>query len=1489
MPQSQRSSASDANRSRRQRYAINWRLFAISLGIIGVVLPATYLWYAHQLRRVSTALLARAESLKEAQDWTQATSYYQRYLLLAPEDTQALVHMLDAVAKQPPSSERHRQLTNLLFRTIGQVPERHDLRKMLAENLLQSGAFEDAEKEAKWLLKNAPEQGPAARKILALSLAARSRFDGAISATEVVDSLRSAAAEAPSDILLVETAANALREHPTSIEPGDNTAATIADQMMDQLVSSNPNDPNARLARYRYRVKYKLADADRDLKKALELDPTHVEALILSTRSLAADKPTAERNAEAEAVLRRVITLAPTDARGYILLASILEQSNKRDEALTLLERGRTAAGRGFEIGLAYANVQIGAQQFDAAERSVQDLESQSPVFLAQLSEDDRTEAQNRLQLTRARLQLAQGQSANAVATLEALLIVADAKPGHQQSPTWLDASKILAATYAQSGQWDKASERWGDVARSVPENTTVVQRAVDAYLRNHEPERAIALIDASAHVTEPNSELSVQRAQSHLMIQLSRTETERNWSEFEAALDAAKSATSDSPQLVICEATYLTAKLDNEGALSLLRNSEQKFKGQPEFWQYVAGKYQELGQPQDLQRALAMYREVAPTGVDHVVLEATLLSRGGKLQQADELLANVPLPISTEDQKQIERVRIEVLAASNDSSGAMRHANKLIEIDPRDQKSLAIAIDTALATGEFKIAETWESTLGALTNNGFDVRYLRARRQLLLLEQLTPAARESLQTAILQLRHERPNWYPVVSLSAEFAEKQSDMRQALSDYQLSVKLGDRRPATLERTITLLHQNGNFDDAQEYLAYLAANPDPFNNRLAVSLAEKQNRTVAIAMAKQSAERYPTDPMRCLTLANLLLRFNRPQEGLPILRDATRKFPGDSRVWLGLFSGLVQAGEREEARSTLEKLKQDRAVPPKQRSLILGQGYEIIGDLAQAKLQYKLAVEQDPNSALPRLKYGKLLRSLDPQEARAQYEWVIAHDPANGEARHELAALLAASNVEADWNRATELLAATSGESSRDASTRDRLRAMLLSKKGRSRTERTANCEVARKILLKLIAADSSRTADLNRILLARVLEQEAEISDDPSLLAAARNELRNVAIRQPLAADKLSLFIDFLLRHGSKKINPAKNLAAQNSDSDVAKLNEEFLAEAEAQLPTLQRLPSNGDEAYEADIVALQARLLGARGRDAEALASIAKFADLHTKENRTPTAQAQHFLVVGRLYSQVGAHAEAEVEYRRLMKINPSAYPLVVRSLLAQDKAQEAVQICLSVWREKPTPDTAALLANVLTTTNKPIAELPAAQAAIKSSLETHSSNTALLQAEAVRLISQGKNVEAATIFRKILAIEPNDVLTLNNLATTLAETPNECQEALDHIKRAIEIAGRQASLLDTQGTIYLKLGDAESAIACLEEATAGGSTDARFYLHLAVAYRNAHRIADADRVLTKLRSVGLERYVLTNDDRKMLATLTASTDAIAPTARTP
>ena len=1466
-----------------RRYTMNLRLLLLTLAILAVTVPVSYLWYRHRVRQTANALLSRAEQLDREHDWAQSTSYYQRYLLVvAPEDpraTPAMVKMAEAFAKLEPNPSRLRRLNNLLYQTLGRAPDQHNLRLKLAENLLLMGALEDAEIEAKKLEKQAPKIAHAAGKVIALSVYARARVDGGMSIPSAVNKLKSASADLPADVELVSVAADALREHLTAVESENFDPATEADQMMDRLVDVNPQNVEALLARYRYRVRYKLVDADRDLEDALKVAPDNVDVLLLSALSARGSAATRDQRSKAKSLLRRAIELEPADSRGYLALATLLDQSGDRNAALELLQSGRVATENNFDLGLALANTQISAGKIEAAKQTHRELDAQSETFLVRLDPATRTQVENQLRLVQARVGLVDGSSQTSILQLQSILLESKASSGGRRSPEWVEATGLLAQAYVRAGQWDRASEHWGDLAEAFPGNTSVVCSAAEAYLRAGNPREAVELLDGLSQFAEVTSDMAVQLLQAHFALQMHRPAPDRNWSEFETALKVAKASAINRFEVVFAEANYyLVNGRQNEAAVKLLRDAEPQFPDQVQFWRNAARAYQELGETVDRQRALEKHRELA-TAVDQAALEAALLAREGKYAEAEKLLASLSTALQPAERRQIDRLRIETLAASNRLDEALQFLKELLEENPQDSALLPTGIDIALAVGDLTTAEKWESELRTATNDGPDAVYAKIRRMLLKYGDLSTAERQELGRSIIDLRGERQRWYPAVALAGRFAQLQGDSKQALADYELAIQLGDRRPFTLQQVFSLLYAYGRLDEAQGYLSQLTADQpaDPSLGSIAVELAIRQDRPAeALELARQAVERFPEDAMRRVYLANLLMIYAQPEEAAQVLQEAVSKFTTDSQVWTALVTALARAGQIEEAQRTLTALVANSALPQEQRQFIAAQGYEILKQPAEAKKHYEMALEQQPQATVMRLKYAKFLASNDPSAARDQYELVLQQDPKNDAARRELAVHLAASGQEADWTRAMELLGAASNHSASDANTGDRLRALLLSRKGRTRAERIANCQAARKILLRLLETDAASPNDLNRLLIAQIYEQEAALSDDPTLLLAARDLLRQVVDQEPPSVEKFSLYIEFLLRHAkSPTASGGKESAREDVVADSDSMRETFLADAEAQIEELKGMPGSGTDGIEALSVALTASLLQAQGRDADATEYVANFAAREETKSDNQADPARRYLTIGRLYTAIGAHAEAEKWYRRVMESNSSAYVLVVQSLVAQGNRQAALELCLSISNGTPTPEVATVIANLMTVTDQPVVELPAARVALEAAIKEHAENIQLLQSRAVSRASRGEYDEAIADFRRIVKLDPNNALALNNLATLLAEKPNQRAEALEHVQRAIDIAGPQAALLDTQGTIFLKTGDSQQAIACLEEATAGGAADARYYLHLAAAYQQARRNPDAFRMLREARAFGLEKFVLTEDDRELLAVL--------------
>jgi len=1482
MPKTPNSNAVSVKRS----YTVNWRLMGAVVALACVAAPAGYWRYRTALEQRAGTLLERAAELEKEQEWDEATAYYQRYLIIKPDDSDALARMAEAYGRGDQTPARLHRVNMMLYRVLGQASaaDQDELRLQLAENLLRLGSFQQAMAEARQV--DDKELQPRRRKTIALATIALVGVDSKVKRREAVDELLAVAAELPGDVELISASAFALRQFGGDAELANLKAPTRADELMDRLVELKPDDVDARLARFRYRSQYRLAGANDDLQAALETAPDNIDALYYSAIvRLAAPAGSAELE-QAETQLRRVIELEPRDHRAYLALAALMEQAGRAEQAAELLRKGRKPTGDNIELNLALVDLELRASQWEKAEQTLQELDSQSAATsLVQLEPSQRRRLENRLRLSHARRDLGRAETDAAAAKLRTIYISEDPARGSQPTLEWVQATQLLSSLHGLNGEWDQAAAYAEVLARARPQDPAVIAAAAEALLKSGSPTAAVEILDEFSGSANQNGALLLRRVQSHLAQQLGRAPADRNWSEFNRALQEAKAQAASRWELLFCEADFFLASGDESAAAAIIRDGEEKFGDQLRFWKSAAQLYSRLRLADDVTRALAKHEALGPPAAEQAALHAALLAGEGDYGAADKVLETASASLGAPDRRRLERQRVETQALAGNFASAQKLVAALIAADPQDRSTLGLGIEIALTAGDLEAAEQWEKNLDAADPNGSLAAYWRARRVLLQFEKTDfkdfDSEKETLKQAVAAVRNDRPRWFPVVSLAAQVADAAKDPRQALSDYQLAVDLGDRRPATLERLASLLYEENRVDDADKCLSLLAANgaTAQFVSAMSIELADKLDRIPeALRVARRGVEKFPDDAPRRIFLAKLLMRAGETDEAVAVFREATKRYPSDDSAWSGLISALVRSGKTEAARQSLMELTQRSAVPARERMLVAAQGFELLGDFAAAEQQYHAALKNQQGDSGIALSYARILARRSPREARSAYENVLQADPRNVAAKRELAMLLASTGEDADWNRATQIL--NDLDASGGAGADHRLRALLLSQKGRARAERIANCQAAREMLERQIAGESTQAAMLNRLLLAQTLEREAALSGEKALIAAAAEQFRTIIDAGSPAAEPLSLYIDFLLRNGS---TPP---AADQANSADGAMRSELLAEADARLEQLRRLHVNDNDGIDALAVAYAARLANAKGEPDKAREAIARFA-AETSAGATPADESKRQLTIGRLYALIGAHGEAETWYRKLAEITPTAKMLVIQALADQGKRSEAVRFCLEAAAGPLTPDLAMMLAYVMTVPDGQAPEdLAEADAALDAAIASNEANVQLLQATAVMRASRRDYDAAIGIFRRILTVDPNNELALNNLATLLAERPNQRAEALELIERAVALSGRQPSLLDTQGTVHLKMGNADPAIECLEEATAGGTADARYYLHLAAAYQLAERMQDAAKMLLEARNFGIEKFVLTDDDRTLLQQLEQDVSATSSTA---
>ncbi|HEY0795209.1 MAG TPA: tetratricopeptide repeat protein [Acidisarcina sp.] len=111
--------------------------------------------------------------------------------------------------------------------------------------------------------------------------------------------------------------------------------------------------------------------------------------------------------------------------------------------------------------------------------------------------------------------------------------------------------------------------------------------------------------------------------------------------------------------------------------------------------------------------------------------------------------------------------------------------------------------------------------------------------------------------------------------------------------------------------------------------------------------------------------------------------------------------------------------------------------------------------------------------------------------------------------------------------------------------------------------------------------------------------------------------------------------------------------------------------------------------------------------------------------------------------------------------------------------------------------------------------------------------------------LYERQKQYEAAEgEFRKILAVDANNSMTLNYLGYMLADRGEKLPEALSLIQKAVQIEPQNYAYLDSLGWAYFKLGQYDKAEANLRSAMQRNSSEPTVHDHLGEVYEKTGRL---------------------------------------------
>jgi tetratricopeptide (TPR) repeat protein len=599
----------------------------------------------------------------------------------------------------------------------------------------------------------------------------------------------------------------------------------------------------------------------------------------------------------------------------------------------------------------------------------------------------------------------------------------------------------------------------------------------------------------------------------------------------------------------------------------------------------------------------------------------------------------------------------------------------------------------------------------------------------------------------------------------------------------------------------------------------------------VSLPDIHSGQEALQIIRGAVPPQSSDYRDFLWLAEVLASVGEKKDAEAAARKALALRPSVPECWVALVVLLAEAGRKEEARAEMDRSQ--RELPAALRPLVLGPGREAVGEIQAAEAVYLDVVRSHPND-------GAANRAIADFYGRCGKA---------AQAEPFLRSLVDGDGPHATWARRTLALAlAATGEYRK---TREAL--VLID---RNLKAPSANAEDQRARALVLARRPGDRHAAIEALeasfalanptpseefLLARLYEADRNWAKANERLLALANATRGAT------PELLAYYIQALLRHD--QVDDARN----------------WFAKLEQMEP---------DSARTAEV---RARLLLVDGKGDEAGQVLNEFARKQVGTANEPVVLPQ----AARLLSDLGRAAEAEGLFRLLVsrteKTNPGSLLALAAFLGNHDRPRESLDLCDLASARCPVELVANVAVGCLRSPAATDADRKRVRNWLDAALVRNPDSVGLIVARGELLDACGDYDGSKGVYRNLLVRDANNLVALNNLAWLLAMQERKGVEALGLIEHAIDVAGPDGDLLDTQGSILLALDRPDEAAEKFAEAIDQTPTGQRCF-HLALALEKTGKYSSAcDAWLKAIKELNLSEKSIHSLERASFLKLQA------------
>ncbi|MCA9197890.1 MAG: tetratricopeptide repeat protein, partial [Planctomycetales bacterium] len=1288
----------------------NWKLLIISVVLLAVVLPAVHFWHQRQLANVSEALLRRADQLEAEEKFYEASNTLFRYVNIHEGHKDVgpvMVRLAQTYDRFAQDRTKKSKAISWYLKALAAAPSEVPLYARLAELQIETGQYSLAEEIANKGLKLAADDF-ACHKQRTLARHHQLEQGRPVDVDLLVEEFSQLLAAHPDDIDGAQAFAGLLRQH-VRVQNEFNPAQ-LADQTMNNMVQANGGNFQAYLVRHKYRLQHELADADKDLDAAFTIAPNDQDVLVT-----AGDY--AYHQGEFQNALdyyQRLVAENATRADAHLGVGQSLRQLGRIDEAITAFQQGLAQADPlNLALNVQLTDTLINEGRLDEADATIGNLETAIGQLASEGIESLRAWAVASRDLLQGKLYLARRDYGGAIDKLTNVATTTSPQAiRNREGSVSFHANTLLGDAHAALSQWQESALAYERAIELAPHVEASYLAAAKSWTAADQIEKALNLCEKLT--VRPQSPASVWLLVIRLELerQLRKPADERTWQALDRAFQTVEQAAPDEWEFQLEKARYLAVRDKVAGlsqAMQLLLTVEQSHEATSDMWSRLVMLYASLGQPAEADRALERLEQLESGQFRTHAIRAQLFMGRQQWDVAQNEINSLKTLATGGDANQqtlISTLEQRLVMESGDTQSLKSLLENQLVQQTGNLQALAQLGDLHLAAGNLAdLDQTIQQIKQVEGEQGTLWKFFEARK---LLQAIDGQSNQDQLRTVRQLLRDievaRPWWPGGGMLRGLIAEYQNLNGDAIDAYVALLHSGFHRPEVYEHLVRLLYQEQRYSEAVYFLRYLNRHEAAHTalTEIGVSAASSTGQwDVAVQLAKQAMDQAPSDILKHIWYAQTLNSAGRMLEADAAYQTALDQFGDDIRIWVAYLSYLAQQNQLSQVEEAIAQVEQHAEMGEADRSFLLAQIYELLGDVTNARQQYAAATKAAPNNLTFQLRYAILLASSDATEAERLIRDVLQKQPDNRLAQRTLAMMLGTRTDDDAWTESQQLLTASSVTSSSTAD--QRLKAVLLIRRGGRE-----DLAKARQILAELVTQSFAQAED--HILFARLLETQGDID-----LASEQYQL--VCNDAQATVRHLGMYVAFLLRQGNA--SEATN----------------WLNRLESAAP-----PSVG-------VIQLNAKWLRLQGQEDRIETLVDSFAKSQLDQISSARQRETLMLDVAKIYEDVPMQDQAERWYQQAAAEFNSSQEALLLFWAGHQQEAKAVDFCLKKLNQDFDQDLVVSLSKVLVLGRFEQPVDPRAIQALAKGLQQFPQNSSLWFYAGNLQLKQGKVAQAINL----------------------------------------------------------------------------------------------------------------------------------------------